>query len=107
MIGIGLGAGVAVTIAFRKAATAISPTRPTSRLVLTGPYRYSRNPDYIGQLVLYLGIALAANTWWPIWLLPPVLAVVERGVVFREERYLEAKFGREYEDYKRSVPRWL
>jgi len=80
---------------------------PTSRLVLSGPYRYSRNPDYIGQLVLSLGITLVANTWWPILLLPPVLGLIECGVVRREEKYLETKFGQEYRNYKQCVHRWL
>ena len=54
-----------------------------------------------------LGIALVANSWWPLLLLPLVLVVVQRGVIEREERYLEARFGQEYRDYKVRVRRWL
>src|SRR5262249_58742044 len=93
--------------AFRAASTPVSPGRPTTRLVHIGPYRYSRNPDYLGQILVYIGASLAANTWWPLFLSPLVLVAIQRGVVRREERYLEAKFGREYRDYMDRVPRWL
>ena len=92
---------------FGAAGTPVPPYRPTTRLVTRGPYRYTRNPDYIGQTLLYVGIAIAVNSWWPLLLLPLVLLAVQRGVVLREERYLEAKFGREYRDYKAMVRRWL
>jgi protein-S-isoprenylcysteine O-methyltransferase Ste14 len=107
LIALGLLASAAVVWAFRKAATAVSPIRPTTRLVRNGPYRYSRNPDYIGQTLLYVGIALALNTWWPLFLLAPTLVAAHFGVIRREERYLEAKFGQEYRDYKKRTPRWL
>jgi protein-S-isoprenylcysteine O-methyltransferase Ste14 len=107
LAGIGLTASLAVTLAFRKAATPISPLRPASRLVLAGPYRHTRNPDYLGQSLLYLGTALWSNRGWPLLLLPPALAVIHYGVVVREERYLEARFGPEYRDYESRVPRWL
>src|SRR5262245_39667181 len=68
---------------FRAGRTPVSPGRPTTRVVRTGPYRYSRNPDYIGQLLVYIGATLVANTWWPIFLAPVVLLVIQR-VVQRE-----------------------
>ena len=58
-------------------------------------------------MMIYLGAAVAAGTWWPFLLLPLLLVAIQRGVVRREERYLEAKFGQEYRDYKARVPRWL
>ena len=76
-------------------------------MVCIGPYRYSRNPDYLGQLLVYIGATLVANSWWPIFLVPVVLVAIQRGVVQREERYLEAKFGREYRHYTDRVRRWL
>jgi protein-S-isoprenylcysteine O-methyltransferase Ste14 len=56
---------------------------------------------------VYTGISLAANRRWPLVALPAVLAVVDRGVVRREEAYLAERFGEEYEGYRRAVPRWL
>lgn len=103
----GLALSTIVTWEFHKAKTAISPLRPTTHLVMSGPHRYSRNPDYIGQTLVYVGIALMANSWWPIILLPIVLVVIRYGVIAREERYLEALFGQEYRDYAARVRRWL
>ena len=56
---------------------------------------------------MYIGATFVANAWWPMFLAPVVLAVIQRGVVQREERYLEAKFGREYHRYTDRVRRWL
>lgn len=85
----------------------MSPGRATKRIVRTGPYRYSRNPDYLGQIVVYVGATLVTNTWWPMFLAPFVLVTIQHRVVQREERHLEAKCGREYRDYTARVPRWL
>ncbi len=107
LIALGLLLSAAVVHAFGKAGTQVSPYRETARIVCTGPYRYTRNPDYIGQTLVYTGIAILANSWWPLFLLPFILLVVQHGVVRREERYLERKFGQEYRDYMARVPRWL
>ncbi len=107
LIVIGLLLSIGVMRAFGNAGTAVPPYRPTTRLVSTGLYRYTRNPDYIGQTLVYVGIALLANSWWPLVLLPLVLLVLHFGVIRREERYLEEKFGQEYRDYMARVSRWL
>jgi protein-S-isoprenylcysteine O-methyltransferase Ste14 len=96
-----------VVLTFRRALTPVSPRRQTTRLVCHGPYRYTRNPDYIGQLALYIGLALALNSLWPLIGLPMLLALIHWGVVLREERYLESKFGQEYREYTARVRRWL
>ncbi|MFI5210728.1 MAG: methyltransferase family protein, partial [Gemmatimonadales bacterium] len=69
--------------------------------------RFSRNPMYVGMTLLYLGIALWANSLWPLLLLPAVLVVMRRGVIAREEAYLERRFGDEYRSYRARVRRWL
>lgn len=107
LIALGLLLSIAVMRVFGAAGTPVPPYRATTRLVCTGPYRYSRNPDYIGQTLTYVGIAVVANSWWPLVLLPLILLVVQRGVIRREERYLEAKFGDEYRSYMARVRRWL
>lgn len=104
---LGLTLSIAVVRVFGRAGTPVPPYRPTTHFVSTGPYRYTRNPDYIGQTLVYVGIALVANSWWPLVLLPLVLLVVQYGVIRREERYLEAKFAQEYRDYMARVSRWL
>lgn len=91
----------------RRAGTNVMPTRPALALVTTGPFHFSRNPIYVAGLITYLGLALAFNTAWLLWLLVPMIAVLYWGIVRYEERYLEAKFGDAYLAYKSSVRRWL
>jgi protein-S-isoprenylcysteine O-methyltransferase Ste14 len=89
------------------ARTNIGPTLPSTAIVTTGPFRLSRNPLYLALTLLYLGLVLAFDSWWGIARLIPLLLVMHRGVILREERYLEAKFGDEYRRYKVSVARYL
>jgi protein-S-isoprenylcysteine O-methyltransferase Ste14 len=92
---------------FNRHDTAVEPWKPTTAIVTTGPYRFTRNPAYLGMALVYVGIALLASALWVLLPLPVVLAVIDRGVIAREERYLERKFGAEYIDYKRGVRRWI
>ena len=96
-----------VLLEFRKARTNFNPRKPTTAIITTGPYRFSRNPSYVGLTLVYVGIGIAADSIWILGLLIPALAVMHYGVIVREERYLENKFGEEYLRYKRSVRRWL
>jgi protein-S-isoprenylcysteine O-methyltransferase Ste14 len=91
----------------QKAGTPIRTDRPVPRLVTDGPFRYTRNPGYLGLTMLYAGIAVLRNALWAILLLPLVLYVIQRQVIGREERYLERTFGDEYLAYKAQVRRWL
>jgi protein-S-isoprenylcysteine O-methyltransferase Ste14 len=90
-----------------RAGTPISPYSAPRKLVTSGPYRVSRNPGYLGMTLAYAGTALLAEALWPLVVLPLVLIVVDRGVIAREERYLQRKFGDEYAVYKRRTRRWL
>ncbi len=99
--------GMAGVVAFRRARTSPNPWRPTTALVLTGPYRWTRNPMYVGMTLLYLGATAWVNTVWPLIPLPVILLVMQRGVIAREEAYLETRFGNEYRKYKEHVRRWL
>ena len=92
---------------FRRAHTSIIPVKPTTALVVSGPYRFTRNPVYVGFVCLYLGLALWLGIFWAIILLPAVIAVVQYYVIAREEQYLEQKFGKEYLEYKSCVRRWI
>jgi protein-S-isoprenylcysteine O-methyltransferase Ste14 len=93
--------------ALRAAGTNVDPLRPTTAIVTAGPYRFSRNPIYVGLTLLYLGLASAFNTWWAVIVLVPILAIMHLGVVRREERYLEQKFGEPYREYRSRVRRYL
>jgi len=76
-------------------------------MVTEGPFHYSRNPAYLSMTMIYTGIASLANALWALLLLPVALLVMQRGVIEREERYLERKFGEEYLRYKAQVRRWV
>jgi protein-S-isoprenylcysteine O-methyltransferase Ste14 len=92
---------------FRAARTPVPGNKPTTVIVRTGPYRFSRNPIYLAFSLLQLGIAIWINGLWLIATLFAALAVMACVVIPREEQYLERKFRGEYLDYKRSVRRWL
>jgi len=90
-----------------RAGTSERTSLPTTALVTTGPFRYSRNPLYVSLTLGYLGIAAAAQSLWALALLIVVLAVMRQGVIGREERYLERRFGADYLRYKERVRRWI
>jgi|SRR4051812_38149889 protein-S-isoprenylcysteine O-methyltransferase Ste14 len=102
----GLGLLLSFNTSFSRKGTAVEPWKPTTAIVTTGPYRFTRNPAYLGMALTYVGIAVLSSAVWVFLPLPVVIAVIDRGVIRREERYLERKFGEEYLDYKRSVRRW-
>ena len=93
--------------AMRQADTPASPYKPVSHIATEGPFRYTRNPGYLSMAMIYAGIATIAKALWAILLLPVALLVIQRGVIEREERYLERKFGEEYLRYKARVRRWI
>jgi protein-S-isoprenylcysteine O-methyltransferase Ste14 len=99
--------GISGERTMRRAGTNVRPDQPTLALVIQGPFRFTRNPLYIAATGMYLGVALLVDALWPLLLLIPLLVVLRWGIVAREERYLEAKFGDPYRAYKARVRRWL
>ncbi len=94
--------------AFRKARTNPKPWKPSTTLVIAGPYRFTRNPMHLGFTCIYLGIALCANSLWPLLALAlVVLPLMHWFVIRREERYLERTFGAPYREYRQTVRRWI
>lgn len=91
----------------RRHETTIRPDQPSSTIVNSGPYRFTRNPLYVALATLYVGIGLWTNSLWVILLLVPLLFVMTRQVIAREEAYLERAFGDTYLNYKSQVRRWL
>ena len=93
--------------AFRRAGTPVLPFERSTALVTTGLYRFTRNPMYLGMLLILAGVALlfgSVSTLLPI----PVFAwAIQRNFIVGEERFLEEIFGAQYLDYKRQVRRWL
>jgi protein-S-isoprenylcysteine O-methyltransferase Ste14 len=80
--------------------------RPTG-IIVSGPYRFSRNPMYVAWTLIYIGISALVNTWWPLIFLPLVLVFTHFFVIRREEQRLEREFGDEYRQYCDSVRRYL
>ncbi len=90
-----------------KAHTTPDPHQPSTALVTTGPYRFTRNPIYLGFFLIYLGITLMAGTLWGLLLSPFLLGAVTRWIIHAEEEYLGKKFKEEYRDYSSRVRQWL
>jgi protein-S-isoprenylcysteine O-methyltransferase Ste14 len=87
--------------------TPAHPALPAKALVVTGPFAFSRNPLYVARTLLYVGLAFAMNTSWPLITLLPLLAFMHYAVVLGEERQLDARFGVAYRAYRTRVRRWL
>lgn len=107
LIVVGLGVAAWAAWLFHRAGTGIPTWTAARRLVLRGPYAFSRNPMYLGVTAAYAGLALAVASAWALVLLAPVVVVMDRLVIAREEPYLAARFGAPYEAYLRRVRRWL
>ena len=106
-IGFALGFALPAILGFRAAGTHVEPFKPTLALVESGPYRFTRNPMYIGLILLLIGIGVLGSLDWAFPIAPPFWLVLHRGVVLREEAYLSAKFGAEYDAYRARTRRWL
>lgn len=104
-------AGAAMDVAggsrFMAAKTNIHPWKPATAIVTSGIYRFTRNPVYLGMGLIYIALSLLADSLIALALIPVALVLMHYGVIAREERYLEAKFGEPYRAYKRQVRRWL
>ncbi|WP_292156813.1 isoprenylcysteine carboxylmethyltransferase family protein [Brevundimonas sp.] len=98
----GMAAGL-----FRRLGTAVEPWKPSTVLATEGPYRFSRNPIYVGFAITYAGLAIAMDSPAALAMLIPCLLVVDRFVIQKEEAYLAAKFGSDYAAYRNRVRRWL
>jgi len=106
-----LAAGLTMTLwgltTFARMRTGIMPDRPARQLVVSGPYRYSRNPMFLGFAGVYVGLAVVFNMAWPLLLLPVIVALLNVTVIRHEERYLEGLFGAAYRNYCGEVRRWV
>jgi protein-S-isoprenylcysteine O-methyltransferase Ste14 len=105
LVGLAIGFWGQTTV--RAAGSHVNPSQPTTVIVTGGPFKFSRNPMYVGLTLLYLGLSLAVNTWWGFLALIPLLLVMHYGVVLREERYLARKFGETYRAYRARVRRYV
>ena len=93
--------------AMLEAGTNIDPAKPALTIVRSGPFRLTRNPMYLALCLLQIALGFFLNDWIALLFVIPLFFNLHFGVILREERYLEAKFGEEYLALKRSVRRWL
>jgi protein-S-isoprenylcysteine O-methyltransferase Ste14 len=105
VLALALVAWAIVTIT--RAGSNVPTNLPTTAIVESGPYRFTRNPIYLGMFLGLIGLAIAFDNLWLLMMLVPFALVIHYGVVAREEAYLERKFGDAYRGYGSRVRRWL
>ncbi len=107
LIALGFGIVLIAKTKMQKAETNIEPWKPTNAIIKDGIYAYSRNPVYVAMVLIFYGVKLIFNSVWFTPALVLVLFAIHFGVILREEKYLEKKFGAEYSGYKKEVRRWI
>ena len=106
-LALGLAVVLHVDRTFRRAGTTIKPFERSSKLLVDGPYRISRNPIYLGLVVALAGVAVVCGSITPFMVVPAFAFLIDRRFIRAEEAQLEETFGQEYDAYKRRVRRWL
>jgi protein-S-isoprenylcysteine O-methyltransferase Ste14 len=104
---IGFLFGVGAFIEFRKARTTLDPHGSVKAVVSNGVYRITRNPIYLGFLLMVIGLPLNSGNYWGVIFSPIFIVTMNRMVIEKEEAYLENKFKEQYAGYKSRVRRWL
>ena len=104
---VGFLLGVGAFVEFRKARTTLDPHGSAKQLVTSGIYRFTRNPIYLGFLLMVIGLPLNSGLYWGIVLAPFYVLMMNRLIIQHEERYLDEKFGKAYAGYTSRVRRWL
>jgi protein-S-isoprenylcysteine O-methyltransferase Ste14 len=106
-LGVGLALGSWSVLVLREGGTAVDPKEPTTRLVIRGPFRLTRNPLYLAQLLVMLGFAALTRSWWFLGAVPVLAVLLHYCVILPEERYLASIFGDGYAEYCKKVRRWV
>lgn len=107
LVGAGLVLFAWTLLTFWRHHTTVNPYQAASSLVVDGPFRFSRNPIYVGDWCIYGGVMLLLQTLWPLAFAPLVWLIIRFGVIRHEEQHLAARFGEEYELFRARVRRWL
>ena len=104
-------AGLIVTLPallkFFNTKNTLIPHKPASSLQTSGIYSITRNPMYLGLLIIYIGIAFIKGNWWTLMLIPIIILIITYLVILKEEKYLARAFGNSYVDYRKKVRRWI
>lgn len=107
VFGLALALVVWAAVTMTRAGSNVPTNRPTTTIVESGPYRFTRNPIYLGMFLGLIGLSVALDTLWLLMMLMPFVIVIRYGVVAREEAYLDRTFGDRYRVYRSRVRRWL
>lgn len=107
LVGIGLALFAWTLLTFWHHRTTVNPYKAASSLCTGGPFRFSRNPIYVGDWFILAGVSLLLATLWPLLFAPLIWALLRFGVIRHEEAHLAAKFGDDYLNYRMRVRRWL
>ncbi len=94
-------------IYFKISATAIRPFETSTALVKGGPYRFTRNPMYLGMVLILIGTAIYLGSLAPWFIIPVFFLIIQEWFIKHEEPFLENIFGKEYQDYRTKVRRWI
>jgi protein-S-isoprenylcysteine O-methyltransferase Ste14 len=94
-------------IRFAQTKNTLVTIKPANSLQTKGIYSLTRNPMYMGLLILYSGIGMLEGNWWTIIFIPVVIIIVQSYVIRGEENYLQRAFGEEYNAYRKKVRRWI
>src|SRR5206468_4253857 len=94
-------------VTMKTAGTNVNPAKPALTVVRGGPFRFTRNPMYLALCLLQVALGFFLNDWITLLFVVPLALIFHYGVILREERYLAAKFGEPYLQYKHTVRRWI
>ncbi len=103
----GIGIGAWGFMHFQKRGANINPYAEPNKMVTDGPYRFTRNPMYLGNLLMILGIAVLVGTLLPLLASVVYVVTMNNTFIFQEEKNLEKLYGQKYRDYKKQVRRWI
>ena len=107
LVGCGLTLFSWTLFTFSRHHTSVNPYVAASTLCTDGPFRFTRNPIYVGDWFIYAGVTLLLKTAWPLAFALPVWLIIRYGVIRHEEAHLEAKFGDDYRAFTARIRRWL
>lgn len=107
LVALAIAMDIWVLMIFKNHRTNIRPDRPAETLVITGPFAYSRNPIYVGNVAIILGLSMSNGSIWHLLLLPIVFLLIQELAIKREEAHIAARFGEQWADYAAKVRRWL
>lgn len=103
----GIALNLATDTALKKHGTTVKPFEPSTTLITSGVYKFSRNPMYLGMILILIGVALLMGSLTPYGIIPIFVIIIDRSFIRPEEDMLNKQFGRTWTEYRKNVRRWL